>query len=64
MGGLGLDTLTGGAGADTFVFNNVPDYADALPDFTVGTDKFALLKGIFANDIPVLPAHIQYSALN
>ena len=46
MGGLGLDTLTGGAGADTFVFNNVPDYADKITDFTVGTDKIALLKGI------------------
>ena len=63
MGGLGLDTLTGGAGADTFVFNNVPDYADKITDFTVGTDKIALLKGIFASDtLTDFAHHIQYNA--
>lgn len=37
-GGLGKDTLTGGSGVDTFVFTEMPDYADVITDFQTGND--------------------------
>ncbi len=39
QGGVGDDVLTGGAGADTFVFS---DGADLITDFTLGEDRIAL----------------------
>ena len=44
VGGSGVDTLTGGAGADTFVFATGDSSAasgqhDRITDFTSGTDK-------------------------
>ena len=40
-GGTTDDTLTGGDGADTFVFNQDSGY-DTITDFTTGTDKIDL----------------------
>jgi Ca2+-binding RTX toxin-like protein len=43
FGGAGNDLMTGGAGADTFVFNNSPATAniDTIADFVSGTDHIA-----------------------
>ncbi|WP_207105018.1 VCBS domain-containing protein [Tardiphaga sp. P9-11] len=41
-GGAGNDTLYGGAGADTFKLSTTSG-TDTIKDFTVGTDKIALL---------------------
>ena len=45
MGGTGNDTLTGGAGADKFVFAsalNSLTNVDTITDFVSGTDKLVL----------------------
>ena len=53
-GGLGNDTLTGGAGADTFVLLTLADSGataatrDIIADFLSGTDKISFV-GIDAN---------------
>jgi len=42
-GSKGIDRLTGGAGADTFVFDAAGrQHADYLSDFTSGTDRLAI----------------------
>lgn len=38
-GGGGTDTLTGGNGADTFAVSGYDNFAVAVTDFTLGTDK-------------------------
>ena len=49
-GGLGNDTLTGGAGSDYFVFNTAPNAAtnkDTVTDFATGVDKLLFSKAVF-----------------
>ena len=51
IGGLGNDTLTGGAGSDYFVFNTTPNTSsnkDTITDFVSGTDKLEFSKAVFA----------------
>ncbi|MBD2488826.1 choice-of-anchor Q domain-containing protein [Aulosira sp. FACHB-615] len=38
----GADVLTGGAGADSFVYTSLADSGDTITDFAVGTDKIVL----------------------
>ena len=48
---LGNDTLTGGSGADTFLFNTTPDAAgnrDVITDYQPGVDRIQLKASIFA----------------
>ena len=56
MGGALADTLTGGAGADTFRYNLIADAVgaagvnvDRITDFLAGTDKINLQEGGGAN---------------
>jgi len=47
---LGNDTLTGGSGADTFLFNTTPDAAgnrDLITDYQPGVDRIQLKGSIF-----------------
>jgi cysteinyl-tRNA synthetase len=46
---LGNDVLTGGAGADCFVFDTAPGATniDAITDFETGLDKIRLSKSMF-----------------
>ena len=47
---LGNDTLTGGSGADTFLFNTAPDAAgnrDLITDYQPGVDRIQLKASIF-----------------
>ncbi len=48
--GLGMDTMTGGAAADTFVFNTAlgATNIDTITDLTIGSDLVELSKSIFA----------------
>ena len=43
--GAGIDNLTGGIGADIFVIAR-DNFADAITDFELGTDKIALTNGL------------------
>ena len=45
-GGAGADVLTGGLGSDFFIFDSltVSTDKDTVKDFTVGEDKFQLVK--------------------
>ena len=54
-GGLGLDTLTGGAGNDVFVFDTpaVSTSRDTITDFTVGEDKIHLKASLFGLTAPI-----------
>ena len=48
---LGNDTLTGGSGADTFLFDTAPDAAgnrDVITDYQPGVDRIQLKATIFA----------------
>ena len=50
VGGLGNDLLTGGGGADRFVFDSVPNAGsnvDTLADFVPGTDDIVLDLAVF-----------------
>jgi Ca2+-binding RTX toxin-like protein len=49
VGGFGRDTLTGGAGADSFVFGHRPGVlqADLVVDFTPGEDVITLKAAAF-----------------
>ncbi|MGX2974659.1 Ig-like domain-containing protein [Ursidibacter arcticus] len=47
-GGKGVDTLTGNAGKDIFVFSDLLS-VDSVTDFTLGEDKIGLSKDIFTN---------------
>ncbi|MEI6799094.1 MAG: calcium-binding protein [Pseudomonadota bacterium] len=46
IGGAGDDLLTGGAGADTFVFNQLSGI-DHITDFTTASDHVSLSKAMF-----------------
>ncbi|ASF48541.1 M10 family metallopeptidase C-terminal domain-containing protein [Methylovulum psychrotolerans] len=48
-GGLGNDTLTGGAGSDVFRFNTAPSAGntDTVLDFTVADDTIQLENAVF-----------------
>jgi Ca2+-binding RTX toxin-like protein len=48
-GGLGADTLTGGAGKDVFVFDTKPGAGnvDRITDFSVKDDTIHLAKAVF-----------------
>ena len=51
MGGLGNDNLTGGLGADVFVFNTAPNASpnkDTITDFSAGDDDIWLAKAVMA----------------
>jgi len=49
VGGKGADTLTGGAGADTFVFDVLETAAnrDTIKDSQSGTDQIAIDHSVF-----------------
>ncbi|MFN3360674.1 MAG: glycerophosphodiester phosphodiesterase family protein [Pseudanabaenaceae cyanobacterium] len=55
-GDLGNDTLTGGPGRDTFVLRRETASNDIITDFTPGTDKFALGKGLTFADLTITTA--------
>ncbi len=52
MGGAGNDTLTGGSGADRFIFRSPTDGVDRITDFTVGQDKIVFVASEFGLDFP------------
>lgn len=58
------NTLTGGAGKDTFVFNDVLDgNVDTINDFTVGEDKIELNPSVFVGlTAENLAERIQYDS--
>ncbi len=41
-GGGGADILTGGSGADLFVYKTAGEGGDTITDFAFGIDKFAV----------------------
>ncbi len=49
-GGTGTDRLTGGSGADRFVFDTADAlvHADLITDFVSGVDRLALKASVFA----------------
>jgi Ca2+-binding RTX toxin-like protein len=49
IGGEGVDTLTGGGGADHFQFNTTTGAGDHITDFTSGQDVIDLLNSAFGN---------------
>ena len=59
IGSGGTDLLTGGAGADIFVFNTAPSFlsrgGSTITDFTSGTDHIALSKAMMAALGPLGP---------
>jgi Ca2+-binding RTX toxin-like protein len=67
-GGLGKDELTGGAGADAFVFNAplTAANADVVADFASGVDKIrlenAIFKGLAAGALGVGVFHVGATA--
>lgn len=55
FGGAGIDYLTGGGGADTFVFTTAPDTVsnvDIITDFLPGTDVMELDDAVFPGLTP------------
>jgi Ca2+-binding RTX toxin-like protein len=55
-GGVGNDSLTGSAGADTFVFDAGPfNGVDTLVDFASGVDVIVLVEGPTSNIFPIDP---------
>ena len=42
IGGFGADNLTGGAGADTFLFTDFAEKGDHITDFETGIDALAV----------------------
>ena len=62
-GGDGADTLTGGAGADVFVYRSLREAGDTITDFAPGTDRVdlkALLLGIgYSGTNPVADGYLK-----
>ena len=53
-GSNGRDMLTGGEGSDRFVYLSFDEGGDTITDFTVGTDKIAVVSaGFFGGGLPV-----------
>jgi Ca2+-binding RTX toxin-like protein len=49
----GTDALTGGAGADTFLFSSPATGADFIADFSLAEgDKIGLDEGVFGSSVP------------
>ena len=66
-GGLGNDTMTGGGGADYFVFNSAPNgtsNVDTITDFTQNTDLLQFSKAVFTAVTTAAGAGVTLAAGN
>jgi Ca2+-binding RTX toxin-like protein len=66
IGGAGADTLTGGGGADLFVYTSMRDTGDTITDFTPGVDRIdlrTLLAGLgYSGSDPVADGWVRFVA--
>lgn len=49
-GGGGIDKLSGGDGANHFVFSSIADFGDVIEDFSTSEDTIALFDVIFSQN--------------